>query len=106
MSLLGPVTGYTPSELFLDQNRYDSVTKIFEFPPNLTRCTAYKFILANERQQTKALQRRRRYDRQRILVEFEIGDLVLVQTHKLSSSVDRCISKFFLCIKAQIKLLI
>lgn len=40
--------------------------------------------------------RKRRHDRQGPATEFDIGMLVLVRTHRLSSAVDRTLSKFFL----------
>lgn len=89
-------TGFTPYELFLGNDRYNPVREVVQFPPFVQANFNTKLTMANEEQRTKAEERRLRHARGGKSTIFIIGEKVLVRTHRLSSSVDRCISKFFL----------
>lgn len=89
-------TGFTPQEIFLKQNRYSPIYEAVECPPGSHMNIDQKITMANEIQRTKAEQRRIRHDRRGNLVRYNLGDSVLVRSHRLSSAVDKCIRKFFL----------
>lgn len=89
-------TGYTPQELFSAVDKYNPFSKVISFPLQVPVQQKTKFILAREVQLSHAERRKQRHDRQGPSTEFTIGMLVLVRTHRLSSAVDRTISKFFL----------
>lgn len=90
-------THYTPSELFLNHQKHNPLGKFVQFPSDPI-CSNYKdkLILANEVQLSKAEQRKRKHDYKLNPTLFNVHDLVLVRTHKLSNYVDKKISKFFL----------
>lgn len=89
-------TGYTPQELFFKVDKYNPFSTVISFPLRVPIEHRTKLILAREVQMSHAERRKRRHDRQGPPTEFDIGMLVLVRTHRLSSAVDRTISKFFL----------
>jgi len=53
-------------------------------------------ILAREVQQSHSERRRLRHDQQDRVTKYEIGDHVLVRTHRPSSAADKHIHNFFL----------
>ena len=55
-----------------------------------------KIRLANESLLTKGERRKRKHDEKGKWVKYEIGQLVLVRRHDLSSAQDKEIKKFFL----------
>ena len=55
-----------------------------------------KIRLANENLLSKGEQRKRRHDARGKWVKYEVGQLVLVRRHDLSSAQDKEIKKFFL----------
>jgi len=91
-------THHTPSELFLKHSQYNPLTQFIQFPsekiilPDHNR----KLILANEVQISKSEARKKRHEKKLCSPPFNVNDLVLVKTHKLSNQVDNKISKFFL----------
>lgn len=89
-------TGYTPQELFLSAERYNPFGDVVSFPSRFPIAQRTKLTMAREIQLTHSERRKRRHDKQGIPVSFVIGTRVLVKTHRLSSSVDKCIQKFFL----------
>ncbi|CAI6372039.1 unnamed protein product [Macrosiphum euphorbiae] len=89
-------TGFTPSEIFLKEDRYSPIYEAVECPPKPADDYTVKLTMAAEVQRTKAEERRIRHDRQGKPTKFSIGDEVLVRTHNSSSAVDRQIKKFFM----------
>jgi len=90
-------TGSTPSELFLQQPRGNPISSLVDFPTEVTFDPTQRLVMAREIQQSKAESRQRRHAEKGSPVQYAIGDLVLVRTHRLSSSVDKiCIHKFFM----------
>jgi len=89
-------TGYTPQELFLTLDRYNPFSAVVSFPPRVALSPQTKMILAREVQQSHSERRRLRHNQQGRVTKYEIGDHVLVRTHRLSSAVDKHIHKFFL----------
>jgi len=89
-------TGSTPSELFLQTPRENPLAALVDFPTGTTFDPKRQLVMAREIQQSKAESRQRRHAEKGNPVQYVIGDLVLVRTHRLSSSVDKCIHKFFM----------
>lgn len=89
-------TGYTPQELFLSIEQYNPLGNVVSFPIRFPLSQRTKLTMAREIQLTHSERRRRRHDKQGTPTSFAVGTLVLVKTHRLSSSVDKCIKKFFL----------
>lgn len=90
-------THHTPSELFLNQSQHNPLSKVVQFPINdISPDHSKKLILAHEIQLTKAEVRKKRHDNKLNPCSFQINELVLVRTHKLSNQVEKKISKFFL----------
>lgn len=90
-------TGFTPSEMFIGGPRYNPFHLAdIECPPDAQMDKNTKITMAKEIQLTKAEQRRIRHDRGRIPVRFKIGDQVPVRVHRLSSTVNQYIQKFFM----------
>jgi len=89
-------TGHTPQELFLSVEQYNPFGNVVSFPLRLPLAQRTKLTMAREIQLTHAERRKQRHDKQGVPVSFVIGTRVLVKTHRLSSSVDKCIQKFFL----------
>lgn len=89
-------TGCTPQELFLTAVRYNPFEAVVQFPFRDPLEHRTKLILAQEIQMTHSERRKQRHDKQGKPTIFEIGDQVLVRTHRLSSAIDQCIHKFFL----------
>jgi len=89
-------TGFTPSELFLQQPRVNPLSALVEFPTGAKFDQDQRLIMAREVQQSKAESRQRRHAEKGNPEQYAIGDHVLVRTHRLSSSVDKCIHKFFM----------
>jgi len=90
-------TAHTPSELFLKHTPYNPLTQFIHFPNNdFPPNYQHKLTLAHEVQGTKSEARKKRHDKTLKPHLFKVNDLVLVKTHRLSSQIDKKISKFFL----------
>lgn len=89
-------TGHTPQELFLSEEQYNPFGNVVSFPSRSLLSQRTKLTMAREIQLSHSERRKRRHDNQGIPVSFVIGTRVLVKTHRLSSSADKCIQKFFL----------
>ena len=71
--------------------------QLFDYPPeNQTIDVNVKIQLANENLLTKGERRKRRHDEKGKWIKYEVGQLVLVRRHDLSSAQDKEIKKFFL----------
>jgi len=88
--------GFTPSEIFLNEDRYSPIYEAVECPPKSDDEYTVKLPMAAEVQRTKAEVRRIRHDSQEKPNKCTIGDEVLVRTHRSSSAVDQQIKKFFM----------
>jgi len=89
-------TGSTPSELFLQQPRGNPIFCLVDFPTEVMFDPTQRLVMAREIQQSKAESRHRRHAEKGSPMQYAIGDLVLVRTQRLSSSVDKCIHKLFM----------
>lgn len=88
-------TGCTPNEVHFNQVRNEPLIKNIPFPNPGTKPKNF-IMIAKENLFTKAEKRRIKHDANKVFVEFEVGDKVLVRTHGLSSADDKEIKKFFL----------
>ena len=71
--------------------------QLFDYPPESdTTDVSIRIRLANENLLSKGELRKRRHDARGKWVKYEIGQLVLVRRHDLSSAQDKEIKKFFL----------
>lgn len=93
---LHEATGSTQSELFLQQPPGNLLSALIDFPPGTTFDPEQRLIMSCEIQQSKAESRKRRHAEKGKPGQYNTGDLVLVRTYRLSSSVNKCIHKFFM----------
>jgi len=89
-------TGSTPSKIFLKQPRYNPLSVLLNFPPGIVFNAGQWLVMAQKIQHPRAEKQNRRYYQKGIPTSYKIGDLVLVRTHNLCSSVDKCIHKLFM----------
>jgi len=92
-------THSTPAELFLNITEKGPLDDIVDFPPSSIISNINRIIIAREVQCTKAEKRREAHRRRINPSLYKIGDSVLVKTHRLSSVIDKNISKFFSIIR-------
>lgn len=88
-------TGFTPQEIFLKESRCSPIYEAIEYPSDSSEDHNVKLIMANNVQRTKSEQRRLRHAQRSQPMQFNIGEKVLVRTHRLSS-INNYIRKFFL----------
>ena len=90
-------TGYTPHELIKGTRPLRILEQLFDYPPESEKAdVSIKIRLANENLLSKGEQRKRRHDAKGKWMKYEVGQLVLVRRHDLSSAQDKEIKKFFL----------
>ena len=90
-------TGFTPYKLVKETRPPRILEQLFNYPPeNNTRGLEVKLKLANENLLTKGDRRKQRHDAKGKWTRYEVGQLVLVRRHDLSSVQDKEIKKFFL----------
>ena len=90
-------TGFTPYELIRGTRPPRILEQLFEYPPEgqvLDR--NMRIRLANENLLTRGERRKQKHDAKGKWTKYEVGQLVLVKRHDLSSAQDREIKKFFL----------
>ena len=88
---------YKRQELIKGNRPPRILEQIFEYPPEeRTIDRNVKIQLANESLLTKGERRKRKHDEKGKWVKYEVGQLVLVRRHDLSSAQDKEIKKFFL----------
>ena len=88
--------GFTPYEL-IKGSRPPRILELFEYPlEERVLDKDVKIRLANESLLTKGEKRKQKHDGKGKWVKYEIGQLVLVRRHDLSSARDKEIKKFFL----------
>lgn len=75
-----------------------------KFPESTVPLTT-KLTLANDIQISKVKKRRDRHNKKLSLTNFNINDLVLLRSHKLSSAIDKNISKLFLLYEGRYKII-
>lgn len=98
-------TGHTPQELFLKVERYNPFSAVVSFPLRVPLEEKSKLTMAREIQLSHAERRKRRHDQKGPPTSFVIGTQVLVRTHRLSSTIDRTINKFFLLYEGPFKII-
>ena len=90
-------TGYTPHELVKGTRPPRILEQLFDYPEESERTdVSIKIRLANENLLSKGERRKHRHDTKGRWVKYEIGQLVLVRRHDLSSAQEKEIKKFFL----------
>ena len=90
-------TGFTPHEMIRGTRPPRIFEQLFEYPPeNQIIDVNMKIRLANENLLTKGERRKQRHDAKGKWTKYEVGQLVLVKRHDLSSAQDKEIKKFFL----------
>jgi len=90
-------TGCTPQELFLiEGQKYNPLAESVEFPPRTPEDLQVKLTMAREIQMSKAEKRKLRHDSKGIPIKFNVGDRILIRSHRLSSMAEKVIRKFFL----------
>ncbi|XP_050544197.1 uncharacterized protein LOC126907144 [Daktulosphaira vitifoliae] len=85
-------TSFTPIELFFPEKHQSLIQTIVDFPTGSDIQLETKFEIAREFQKSKAFARKQRHDRIGPHTTFNIGDTVLVRSHKLSSGADKIIN--------------
>lgn len=89
-------TGFSPYELQFNQPVQSEINKIIKFPnPEVKRENFKEIILKTKNNLSKAANNRVKSYKTRNETIFEEGDLVLIKNHKLSSSVNKEMSKLF-----------
>ena len=89
--------GYIPHELIKGTPTRGFWNSCFNYPPESEKTdVSIKIRLANENLLSKGERRKRRHDAKGKWMKYEIGQLVLVRRHDLSSAQDKEIKKFFL----------
>lgn len=90
-------TGFTPTQILTGKKPSLSIDKFIPLPVNEPVSDLNVIIqLAKSRLQKRAEQRNRLLDKKRKFPTYQVGQQVLVKEHKLSSSLDKEIHKFFL----------
>jgi len=90
-------THQTPSAFFLKHSKHNPLTQFIPFPGHdLPNNYKSKLILAQDNQLTKSEVRKKKHRENLNPIQFNINDLIVVQTHKLSNQIDNKISKFFI----------
>lgn len=98
-------TLHSPAELFLNDNVPNPVSQHLDYPQiNFPVSYHKKLILANEIQLSKAQSRKIKHDKKLNSHPLKVNDLVLVRTHKLSNTIDKKISKFFILYEGPYKI--
>lgn len=99
-------TNHTPSELFLGGNTHNPIGQFVPFPESLSYSQPKKLLLANEIQLSKAEERTKRHNARLKPTTFQVNDLVLIRTHKLSNLIEKKISKFFMLYEGPYKVIL
>ena len=83
-------TGFTPYELVKGTRPPRILEQLFNYPPESnTRGLEVKLKLANENLLTKGERRKQRHNAKGKWTKYEVGQLVLVRRHDLSSAQDK-----------------
>ncbi|KAF4522075.1 hypothetical protein B566_EDAN004058 [Ephemera danica] len=100
-------TGFSPFELHHGRKPESEISQLIQLPPtdNTTINRDHMFVLARERMARKAAKRQNLANSTGTPIVFENGDLVLMKSHRLSSTQNKEISKFFLVYQGPYKVL-
>ncbi|KAF4514061.1 UNVERIFIED_CONTAM: hypothetical protein B566_EDAN018824 [Ephemera danica] len=90
-------TGFTPYEIQFGRKPQSEIKQLINWPiENNQEQTVDEIIIsARQRMHKRAKARRTLAERSGKIIEFKVGDLVLKKSHKLSSKIDKQMSKFF-----------
>ena len=95
--IINQVSDNSNNELIRGKRPQRILEQLIEYPPETnTIGNDVKLRLANENLLTKGERRKQRHDMKGKWTQYEVGQLVLVRRHDLSSAQDKEIKKFFL----------
>lgn len=87
-------TGFSPNEVLFQRPEPNFLNDIINFPIQNTPIHIDYHRITNQKLIKAALQREKYYNKKIMPVKFEIGQLVLLKSHKLSNAPERITKKF------------
>ncbi|KAF4530556.1 hypothetical protein B566_EDAN018280 [Ephemera danica] len=99
-------TGFTPFQLQFGRKPSDEIKKLIKWPTVEAESDNIDEVIvkARQRMRKRAVARQARANKTNKIHSFQIGDLVLVRSHRLSSAINKEISKFFFIFEGPFKI--
>lgn len=108
-NVINDTTGYSANYLQFGKDCPNSIDRFLNYPKNEERGDQvpldHVWVLAARRLRTKAARRIEKHNAKVNPINFEVGDKVLVKSHRLSSAEDKTIKKLFLLYEGPYKVL-